>query len=199
MRKPYAIVMKERIKAGLQRARAQGKRLGRARVADDVDRAVRASLTAGTGILKTARTLGSGTKTAQRIKAEMLTGSHSGPVSPREHRRLEMIEFRRRRSLLSTFPYAGGAGSASDSASTSSACRNGFGRNPKPFLAISSASGCDLANLLRGEERLEGSFCDPLLHAVTRVLDLQSDIRPLAEFGIWPAIGIRRHRRCRFR
>jgi DNA invertase Pin-like site-specific DNA recombinase len=64
-------MIRERIKAGLQRARAQGKRLGRARVGDDVDRAVRASLAAGTGILKTARTLGIGTKTVQRIKAEM--------------------------------------------------------------------------------------------------------------------------------
>jgi DNA invertase Pin-like site-specific DNA recombinase len=66
-------IILERIKAGLQRARAQGKRLGRAKVADNVDRAVRASLAAGTGILKTARTLGIGTKTVQRIKAEMRT------------------------------------------------------------------------------------------------------------------------------
>jgi DNA invertase Pin-like site-specific DNA recombinase len=58
-------MIRERIKAGLQRARAQGKRLGRAKVDDDVDRAVRASLAAGTGILKTARTLGIGTKTDQ--------------------------------------------------------------------------------------------------------------------------------------
>jgi DNA invertase Pin-like site-specific DNA recombinase len=64
-------IIRERIKAGLQRARAQGKRLGRAKVADEVDRAVRASLASGTGILKTARTLGIGTKTVQRIKAEM--------------------------------------------------------------------------------------------------------------------------------
>jgi DNA invertase Pin-like site-specific DNA recombinase len=53
-------MIRERIKAGLQRARAQGKRLGRAKVPDDVDRAVRASLAAGTGILKTARTIGVG-------------------------------------------------------------------------------------------------------------------------------------------
>lgn len=68
-------MIRERIKAGLQRARAQGKRLGRAKIAEDVERAVRASLAAGTGILKTARILGIGTKTVQRIKVEMLTGS----------------------------------------------------------------------------------------------------------------------------
>jgi hypothetical protein len=53
--------------------RASPVRLGRAKVADDIDRAVRASLAAGTGILKTARTLGIGTKTVQRIEAEMTT------------------------------------------------------------------------------------------------------------------------------
>jgi DNA invertase Pin-like site-specific DNA recombinase len=68
-------MIRERIKAGLERARAQGKRLGRAKVSDEVDRAVRASIASGTGILKTARTLGIGTKTVQRIKAEMLTGA----------------------------------------------------------------------------------------------------------------------------
>jgi hypothetical protein len=50
-------------------ARAQGS--GSVEVADDIDRAVRASLAAGTGILKTARRLGIGTKVVQRIKAEM--------------------------------------------------------------------------------------------------------------------------------
>jgi DNA invertase Pin-like site-specific DNA recombinase len=68
-------MIRERIKAGLQRARAQGKRLGRAKVADDIDRAVRASLASGTGILKTARMLGIGTKTVQRIKAEIVAAS----------------------------------------------------------------------------------------------------------------------------
>ena len=64
-------IIRERVKAGLQRASAQGKRLGRAKVPADVDAAVRASLAAGTGILKTAKTLGLGTKTVQRIKGEM--------------------------------------------------------------------------------------------------------------------------------
>jgi DNA invertase Pin-like site-specific DNA recombinase len=64
-------MIRERVNAGLQRARAQGKRLGRPRVAAKVEAAVRASLGSGTGILKTARTLGLGTRTVQRIKEAM--------------------------------------------------------------------------------------------------------------------------------
>jgi DNA invertase Pin-like site-specific DNA recombinase len=47
-------MIRERVNAGLRRARAQGNRLGRPRVASEVEVAVRASLKAGTGILKTA-------------------------------------------------------------------------------------------------------------------------------------------------
>jgi DNA invertase Pin-like site-specific DNA recombinase len=64
-------MIRERVNAGLRRARAQGKTLGRPRVAPAVEAAVRASLKAGTGILKTAKTLGLGTRTVQRIKQEM--------------------------------------------------------------------------------------------------------------------------------
>lgn len=62
----------ERTKAGLARAKAAGKVLGRPKVADDRERHARAMLKAGTGILKTARTLGLGTSTVQRIRAEMV-------------------------------------------------------------------------------------------------------------------------------
>jgi DNA invertase Pin-like site-specific DNA recombinase len=64
-------MIRERVNAGLARARAQGKRLGRPKVATAVEKRVRASLTKGTGILKTARTLGLGTGTVQRIKDAM--------------------------------------------------------------------------------------------------------------------------------
>jgi DNA invertase Pin-like site-specific DNA recombinase len=64
-------MIQERVRAGLQRARAQGKRLGRPRVPAKTEDSVRAALTAGTGIVKTAKTLGLGTKTVQRIKSEM--------------------------------------------------------------------------------------------------------------------------------
>jgi DNA invertase Pin-like site-specific DNA recombinase len=60
----------ERTRAGLRRAVAQGKTLGRPKVAGDLEAAVRASLAAGTGIVKTARTLGCGVGTVQRIKRE---------------------------------------------------------------------------------------------------------------------------------
>jgi DNA invertase Pin-like site-specific DNA recombinase len=64
-------MIQERVKAGLQRARARGKTLGRPRVPTETEDAVRAALARGTGIVKTAKTLGLGTKTVQRIKAEM--------------------------------------------------------------------------------------------------------------------------------
>jgi DNA invertase Pin-like site-specific DNA recombinase len=64
-------MIRERVNAGLARARAQGKTLGRPRVAPAIEKRVRAFLIKGTGILKTARTLGLGTRTVQRIKDEM--------------------------------------------------------------------------------------------------------------------------------
>ena len=49
----------ERVKAGLARARSQGKRLGRRPVKRDVIERIRAQLATGAGILKTAKELGS--------------------------------------------------------------------------------------------------------------------------------------------
>ena len=59
----------ERVNAGLARARAQGKTLGRPRSADDD--AIRAALAVGNGILKTAQLCGVGTSAVQRVKAGM--------------------------------------------------------------------------------------------------------------------------------
>ena len=64
-------MIRERVRAGLKRAKAQGKRLGRPTVDADKDTAVRASLSAGNGILKTAATVGVGSSVVQRIKREM--------------------------------------------------------------------------------------------------------------------------------
>lgn len=58
----------ERTKAGLRRALAQGKRLGRPKVGADVESAVRASLAQGVGVVRTAKALGVGVGTVQRIK-----------------------------------------------------------------------------------------------------------------------------------
>ena len=65
----------ERVRAGKARARENGTKtgnaIGRPRVADDVEARVRALLRKGKGICSTARDLGVGVGTVQRIKAEM--------------------------------------------------------------------------------------------------------------------------------
>lgn len=60
----------ERVRAGLRRAKAQGKTLGRPRVSADVQRAIRAALAKGQGIRAVAQLVGVGTGTVQRVKAE---------------------------------------------------------------------------------------------------------------------------------
>jgi DNA invertase Pin-like site-specific DNA recombinase len=61
----------ERVKAGLSRARSQGKRLGRRPIADGVVQRIREQLATGAGIVKTAKALGVGTGTVHRVKREM--------------------------------------------------------------------------------------------------------------------------------
>lgn len=64
-------MIRERVKAGMARAVAAGKRVGRPTTdAALLDRA-KAELSKGTGILKTARLVGIGTGTVQRVKREM--------------------------------------------------------------------------------------------------------------------------------
>src|SRR5882724_5782542 len=60
-------MIRERVNAGLARARAQGKTLGRPRVAPEVEAAVRAAKSTGKGIRKIAGELGIGVSTVQRI------------------------------------------------------------------------------------------------------------------------------------
>jgi DNA invertase Pin-like site-specific DNA recombinase len=61
----------ERVRAGMARAKSQGKHCGRPKIAPATERAVRASLAKGKGICGTARDHGVGVATVQRIKAEM--------------------------------------------------------------------------------------------------------------------------------
>ena len=61
----------DRVKTGMARAKAQGKRLGKPAVSAAKEEAVRAELAKGTGLVKAARLHGVGTYTAQRIKREM--------------------------------------------------------------------------------------------------------------------------------
>ena len=63
----------ERVRSGLARARAAGKRLGRPMIPRRKDEAVRRLLVSGTGIVKTAKTVGVGVSVVQRIKSELAT------------------------------------------------------------------------------------------------------------------------------
>jgi DNA invertase Pin-like site-specific DNA recombinase len=64
-------IIKTRVMAGLDRARAQGKQLGRPKIGADIERAIRAELANKVGIGKTARTVGAGVSTVQRIARSM--------------------------------------------------------------------------------------------------------------------------------
>ncbi len=63
-------MIQERVKAGLQRAREQGKKLGRPKVSPKVENAIRKARKTGKGIKKIARELGVGTGTVQRVVHE---------------------------------------------------------------------------------------------------------------------------------
>ena len=63
-------MIQARVKAGLARARAQGKTLGRPKVTEQVERAVLAARADGTGKRKIARQLGIGVSTVTRIIAD---------------------------------------------------------------------------------------------------------------------------------
>jgi DNA invertase Pin-like site-specific DNA recombinase len=63
-------MIRQRIKAGLKRAVAQGVKLGRPKIDRVTERKVRRLLAKGVGILKVAKSLGIGTGTVQRISGE---------------------------------------------------------------------------------------------------------------------------------
>jgi DNA invertase Pin-like site-specific DNA recombinase len=65
-------MIKERVKAGLERAKAQGTRLGRRPIDAEKEAAIREDLSAGTmGIIRLAKVHGVGVGTVQRIKAAL--------------------------------------------------------------------------------------------------------------------------------
>ncbi|MFZ5492654.1 MAG: recombinase family protein [Pseudomonadota bacterium] len=65
-------MIRERVHAGLSRARAQGKRLGRPTIDADTAAAITAALRAGgAGLHKIAKAHGVGVSTVQRLKAEL--------------------------------------------------------------------------------------------------------------------------------
>jgi DNA invertase Pin-like site-specific DNA recombinase len=64
-------MIRERVNAGLARAKAQGTPLGRPRVSREIEKRARTELAKGTGIIKVAKMLGVGNGTVQRIKNDM--------------------------------------------------------------------------------------------------------------------------------
>ncbi len=60
-------IIQDRVRAGLERAKAQGKRLGRPPVSKAVERAIRRERAKGTGIRRIASELGIGVGTVQRV------------------------------------------------------------------------------------------------------------------------------------
>jgi DNA invertase Pin-like site-specific DNA recombinase len=65
-------MIQERVRAGLARAKEEGKTLGRPKIAPVTEKAIRAALSKGDeGMHKIAARFGVGTGTVQRIKAEM--------------------------------------------------------------------------------------------------------------------------------
>src|SRR5882672_10202035 len=63
-------IIRERVNAGLARARANGTKLGRRRVKPTVEAQIRELKAAGMGILKIGRTVGVGTSVVQRVVFE---------------------------------------------------------------------------------------------------------------------------------
>jgi hypothetical protein len=79
-------MIRQRIKAGLKRAVAQGVKLGRPKVDSAIECTVR-KLAKGLGILKVAKSLGIGTGTVQRISKEFVTARSTPRVGGYEQRR----------------------------------------------------------------------------------------------------------------
>jgi DNA invertase Pin-like site-specific DNA recombinase len=64
-------MIQERVRAGLARAKSEGKQLGRPRIDPKLEQRILSHLRKGIGILTTARLCSVGTGTVQRIKQEM--------------------------------------------------------------------------------------------------------------------------------
>jgi DNA invertase Pin-like site-specific DNA recombinase len=64
-------IIQERVRAGLARAKGEGKTLGRPKIVADVETAIRATLAGGTGMIKAAKMHGVGVGTVQRVARGM--------------------------------------------------------------------------------------------------------------------------------
>jgi DNA invertase Pin-like site-specific DNA recombinase len=65
----------ERVKAGMARAKAEGKHVGRPKMDEETVAAIRARLGAGQGMISTAKALGVGVGTVHRISKAMAARS----------------------------------------------------------------------------------------------------------------------------
>src|SRR5210317_1248623 len=63
-------MISERVKSGLERAKANGKTLGRPKVADEIEEQILALRSEGKGMLAIGKELGIGTSTVQRVVAQ---------------------------------------------------------------------------------------------------------------------------------
>ena len=64
-------MVRERVMAGLKRAKANGTTLGRPRIGEVAETAARKALSSGKGIIKVAKEVGLGVGTVHRIKREL--------------------------------------------------------------------------------------------------------------------------------
>ncbi|MBP2312985.1 recombinase family protein [Azospirillum soli] len=71
-------MIRERVNAGLARAKAQGKTLGRPKSGDDIEARIRTLRAEGKGILKIAREVGCGVSVVQRVVKEAETETAEG-------------------------------------------------------------------------------------------------------------------------
>src|SRR6516162_2733899 len=74
-------MIRQRINAGLKRAKAAGKQLGRPRIDAAVEKRIQSQLRTGKGMLKIAAELGVGSGTVQRVKREI---DETGPLESAE-------------------------------------------------------------------------------------------------------------------
>ena len=75
-------MIRQRVNAGLKRAKAAGKQLGRPRIDPAQEKRIQSQLRAGKGMLKIAAELGVGSGTVQRVKREMeATGPFEGAAA----------------------------------------------------------------------------------------------------------------------
>ena len=75
-------MIRQRINAGLKRAKAAGKQLGRPRIDPALEKRIQSQLRTGKGMLKIAVELGVGSGTVQRVKREMEeTGPFEGAAA----------------------------------------------------------------------------------------------------------------------